>query len=190
MQHFYENPSFGENWFNYKDLYSEQVNKSNDDSHFVEVGSWKGKSSVFMAVEIINSKKNIKFDCVDTWSGSLDTDEIKTTKEYQENPLILNDKLYQIFLDNINPVSHIINPIRSSSVEASKLYKDNSLDFVFIDACHTYKCVEEDIKSWLPKVKNSGVLAGHDVFHQPVEQAVKNNLHRYKIIGECWYYQK
>ena len=38
--------------------------------HFVEVGSWKGRSAAFMAVEIINSGKNIKFDCVDTWEGS------------------------------------------------------------------------------------------------------------------------
>ena len=39
-------------------------------AHFVEVGSYKGRSTSFMAVEIANSGKQIKFDCVDTWEGS------------------------------------------------------------------------------------------------------------------------
>mgnify|MGYP003349871615 CR=1 FL=1 len=69
MQHFYENIG-PENWFNYQDLYRMVVEKYPSGSHFIEVGSWKGRSSAFMAVEIINSGKNIKFDCVDTWEGS------------------------------------------------------------------------------------------------------------------------
>ena len=36
----------------------------------MEVGSFLGKSAVFMAVEIINSGKRIKFDCIDHWKGS------------------------------------------------------------------------------------------------------------------------
>ena len=48
------------------------VNHFTDNSHFVEIGSWKGRSASYMAVEIFNSRKNIKFDCVDTWCGSVE----------------------------------------------------------------------------------------------------------------------
>ena len=65
MKHFYQR--CGEAWFNYPDIYSQVVLGANNNSHFVEVGSWKGMSSAYMAVEIINNKKNIKFDCIDLW---------------------------------------------------------------------------------------------------------------------------
>jgi hypothetical protein len=70
MEHFYKN--IGEDWMDFQELYSEMVNYFPDNSHFVEVGSWKGRSASYMAVEILNSKKRIKFDCVDTWLGSVE----------------------------------------------------------------------------------------------------------------------
>lgn len=63
---------------------------------------------------------------------------------------------------NTDRVKHIINPIKSDSMTAVKNYQDRSLDFVFIDANHSYDCVVADIKAWLPKIKHFGVLAGHD----------------------------
>jgi predicted O-methyltransferase YrrM len=142
MEHFYMNLN-GEDWFSYPKLYSEIVKKCSDQttSHLVEVGSWKGKSACFMAVEIINSHKNIKFDCVDCW---------------------LDDTIYNEFIENTKIVSDNINVIKEYSIVASSYYKDNSLDFVFIDAHHTYDTVTNDIKYWYPKVKKDGIIAGHD----------------------------
>ena len=45
-----------------------------------------------------------------------------------------------------------------------KRQEDGSLDFVFIDASHEYEHVKADILKWYPKVKNGGVLAGHDCY--------------------------
>ena len=148
MEHFYQN--LGENWFSYPELYSYVVKKYNTNSHFVEVGSWKGRSASYMAVEIVNSGKIIRFDCVDTWEHFDYQQDIDKSKF---------DNLYDIFLKNIEPVKNIINPIRSLSCDASKLYKNESLDFVFIDGAHDYDNVAKDIKSWLPKVKSGGTLA-------------------------------
>jgi hypothetical protein len=111
MEHFYQN--IGENWFTYPNLYRDMVYLFGDNSHFVEVGSWRGRSTSFMGVEIINSKYNIKFDCVDTWEGSI---------EHTDHELIITSSLYDDFIKNISPVITVINPIRMSSNEASKLY--------------------------------------------------------------------
>ena len=68
MDHFY-NSIHG--YFDFQNIYTAAVNAApQDGAHFVEVGSWKGTSSAYMAVEIVNSKKNILFDCVDTWEGT------------------------------------------------------------------------------------------------------------------------
>jgi SAM-dependent methyltransferase len=182
MEHFYHN--IGEDWFTYPQLYKRIVDNLQDGAHIVEVGSWKGRSAAFMSVEIINSNKNIKFDCVDTWKGSI---------EHTSYDVITEEKLYDIFLSNIEPVKHIINPIRMTSIEASKLYEDNSLDFVFIDASHEYEDVKEDILAWLPKVKFGGILAGHDYDNfEGVNRAVDEifNINDLDLSEYCYIYKK
>jgi predicted O-methyltransferase YrrM len=166
MEHFFHEPQFGEDWFTFPRFYSDLVRILPDNSHIVELGSWKGKSSAYMAVEIINSGKKIKFDCVDTWLGS------PNEELHKNDPFVKENQLYNLFLDNIKPVNHIINPIRMTTLEASQLYTYNSLDVVFIDACHDYECVKQDIISWLPKIKPGHILCGHDIDWTSVKKAV------------------
>lgn len=183
MEHFYKDSCFGvdQDWFDYQNLYRRMV-QTYDNAHFVEVGSWKGRSSVFLAVEIINSGKSITFDCIDTWEGS---------SEHATLPEVLDKTLYDIFLANIKPVADSIHPIKLSSLEACALYPIESLDFVFIDASHAYVDVWNDILNWLPKVKKGGVFAGHDVYFPGVNQALKELLlGKYVIEGNCYIHQK
>lgn len=188
MNHIFNQPQFGEFWFDYPELYSEMVKRFSSGSKFVEVGSWKGMSSAYMAVEIANSEKNIDFYCVDTWNGSV------------EHELYGMDtsSLYETFIQNMNPVKDYFKAIRSESLEAAKQFEDNSLDFVFIDASHEYKDVKDDIISWLPKVKYGGVIAGHDYAKLDgtdpdfpgVKLAVHELLTNIKPKGSCWMYEK
>ena len=152
MEHFHRKIN-SENLFNYEDLYSEMVERFDNGSHFVEVGVWKGMSACYMAVEIVNSGKNIKFDCVDTWDFVETSDEIKKEQFYD---------LFKIFSENIEPVKNDIGIVRSISWEGAKNYNDESLDFVFIDAGHDYESVIKDLNAWYPKVKKGGVISGHD----------------------------
>ena len=159
-------------WFVQEDLFTQMVLSCNDidEYHFVEMGSWKGKSSTYMAVEILNSGKRIKFDCVDTWNGS--EEHLDKNNNSYEPLLEIPNGLYNEFIKNIEPVKSVINPIRMSSIEASKLYKDNSLDFVFIDGAHDYVNVAQDVKHWFPKIKIGGYIAGDDYAWPSVKEAV------------------
>ena len=155
IMHFYQNI---EGHFDFQKIYTSMVQKFEDGSHFVEVGAYYGKSTAYMATEIANYNKKIKFDVVDTWQGS---------PEHQvggsfENEHCINDTLFDVFQKNMEPVKGYYNPIKMDSIEASKLYEDKSLDFVFIDASHEYEFVKNDILSWLPKVKVGGFIGGHD----------------------------
>jgi hypothetical protein len=55
--------------------------------------------------------------------------------------------------------------IRKPSVDAAMEIPDGSLDFVFIDADHSYEGCRADIEAWLPKIKNGGFISGHDYDH-------------------------
>jgi len=151
-------------------------------AHFVEVGSWKGKSSSFMAVEIINSGKNIQFDCVDTWLGAPEHREGSTIAGgVFVDADVVKGQLFEVFTANMKPLEGHYKAVRMESVAAAAIYEDNSLDFVFIDADHTYESITSDIKSWLPKVKVGGIISGHDYNHPPVNQAVHELLDKFGV---------
>jgi hypothetical protein len=189
LEHYYEN--IGENFFDYQDLYSEMVELHGDNSHFVEVGSWKGRSSCYFGVEIINSGKKIKLDCVDTFLGS--EEHLNPNSPYFSKELLEDENwLFNIFINNISKLEGVITPIRMESSKASKIYDDESLDFVFIDASHDYDSVISDLKSWFPKIKKGGYFAGHDFHHQPIIKAVHEFFNQQEIVTKksCWMIKK
>jgi len=161
MEHFYKNVS---GHFNYENVYDDIITfvPSNSREKFVEIGAWKGKSICYAAVEIINSGKIITIDSVDTWEGSPGEPVLMNDES------IVNKTLYDEFMTNIEPVKHVVTPIKLPSVQAANMYADNSLFFVFIDGSHLYEAVKEDILAWLPKVKSGGFIGGHDI-DQPEE---------------------
>jgi hypothetical protein len=187
IKHFYKSIH---GWCDFEDIYKEQVEIASDGSHFVEVGTYQGQSAAYMAVEIANSEKQIQFDCIDKWKWCWSG--IEKADEDDDSKKIKGDAIYSNFLLNIFPVRDYINPIKEWSADAAPLYEDKSVDFVFIDARHTYDMVTLDIQSWLPKVKDGGVLAGHDYFDKfpEVIQAVDDYFgDSISVRGNSWIYQ-
>jgi hypothetical protein len=70
-----------------------------------------------------------------------------------------------------------VDLIRKPSAEAAAMFRDQTLDWVYIDAAHDLENVRRDIRAWLPKVPvNTGILAFHDYVKEhefDVIQAVK-----------------
>lgn len=181
MEHYYQNIH---GWFNFDGLYSDMVNKFPSGSRFVEIGSWVGRSACYLGVEILNSGKDIKLDCVDTWLGA---------PELLEEDVIVNGTLYSDFIRNIEPLKHFVRAIRLTSTQASHLYKDESLDFVFIDGDHTKEGFTGDLNCWFPKVKKGGVIAGHDYDYPQITEALKLFFdgERYEVIlPNTWVHYK
>lgn len=52
--------------------------------------------------------------------------------------------------------------IRDVSEKASQQFDDSSLDVVYLDADHSFTGCSSDIDYWFPKVREGGILAGHD----------------------------
>ena len=183
MKHFfYTIPGFFTQCF--RQVYRDAVaHATYDRPHvFVEIGSFFGASTAYMAVEILNSGKDIKFHAVDSWEGDGDVSQYYSEK----------DVVYEKFLANVAPVRERIVVHRSLSVDAAEKFEDQSIVFCFIDAGHTYDSIIADLRAWLPKVKPGGLLAGHD--YEPsfpgVIQAVNEIIgpRQITIQGVCWLY--
>jgi predicted O-methyltransferase YrrM len=63
--------------------------------------------------------------------------------------------------------------LKGHTVEQAAHVANASLDFVFIDADHTYEGVKADIAAWRPKVKHGGWLMGHDANNPPFPGVTK-----------------
>ena len=149
-------------YFDFAGPYHNFVLDMPDNGHFVEVGTWYGRSVIYLANQFKAFGKRVRIDCVDTWDGG--TDPVLKAQLAQEK-----GDLFSIFINHVKATRNqdIINPVRLLSIEAAKQYEDNSLDVVFIDADHSYKSVMEDLQAWYPKVKPGGVIAGHDFSFDP-----------------------
>ena len=70
--------------------------------------------------------------------------------------------------------------MQMTSMEALDHFEDESLDFVYIDANHAYDYVAPDIIFWSEKVRQHGIVSGHDYYcfrHSGVIEAVNSYTH-------------
>jgi precorrin-6B methylase 2 len=122
----------------------------------VEIGSGQGGSICTMglaidrnpAVELISIDKFQPYD-EKTHAGWMFNVDRFSYKKFVYNLEIRNIKARNIFKWSFEAVGDI---------------EDKSCDIVFIDGNHSYQSVKDDINWYLPKIKEGGIICGHD-FH-------------------------
>lgn len=121
-----------------------------------ELGVFKGEN----ALRFLNSLNIKKIHLVDSW--------ITPPYEHVDNYEAFGEEVKNKFSKFNNVVIH-----KEYTYEAVKKFKDNSLDFVYVDAGHKYEECKKDIELWYPKIKSKGIMAGHDYFNlEEVKKAV------------------
>ena len=81
----------------------------------------------------------------------------------------------------VNKYKSRLIPIEATSEVAADQIPDNSLDLVFIDANHSYDYVKKDIIKYTPKLKENGLLTGHDIDYPGVNRAVNEMIKQYDV---------
>ena len=114
----------------------------------VEIGVYKGEyTKKFCEV-------GLKMHAVDPWKQYKDYQPKRSNYKERQEFLYEHTKRYLAPYD--------CKVIRKTSMEAVEDFKDESLDFVYIDGHHGLKYVIEDIYGWSWKVKKGGMISGHD----------------------------
>jgi hypothetical protein len=117
----------------------------------VELGSFKGQ----FANTILNNWRGTLL-MVDVWR-ELSHDEYDDASNHREHI-----DAYSQAMDNIKGFEDRAYMLRMKGIHACNFIGNGSLDFVYIDANHTYQSVKEDINLWYPKVRSGGIVMGHD----------------------------
>ena len=119
----------------------------------VEVGVFTGGFSRWM---LDHWPACVSYYMVDLWAPQ------EHYRQMDAAPLDENLRRMDIARRNVEPHKHKATLVRNSSVGAAMGFADASVDFVYLDARHTYDAVTEDLEAWWPKVRAGGILAGED----------------------------
>ena len=161
-------------WFTWRSAQEEAVRFFPEDSRFVEVGTYLGRSLCSLCEIVSHSGKNITIIGIDTCRGS--GPEGWRGKDYHQNAVAegkgtFAGALHKNLLDCGFGDNAVL--IVSNSLTASGLFGDASLDWVHLDARHDYASVKADIEAWLPKIKAGGWLSGDDYNEEKWPEVVK-----------------
>lgn len=140
----------------------------------VEIGSFMGKSTAFIASACKEMGGQAMF-AVDPHLGI--THEGK--KEFKQT--------FSDFKKNIEKLglSDFVSPIRKTSQEAARTWQ-GKISLLNVDGLHEYKYVKQDLQLWLPKVVDGGYVVCHDAFspEPDVSQAITEEI--FNKSGFCW----
>lgn len=132
----------------------------------VEIGSWKGKSTIWLAkgCEAVLGAKVY----------SVDPHGDGSEKEFRQN----------IRMAGVEP---FLVPLVKPSMEAVKRW-DQPIGLLWIDGDHSYGSVRSDFFSWEPHVVEGGIIALHDTYSwEGVRRVVDEEivrLDRFRVLGQ------
>ncbi len=150
-----------------------------------EIGVLKGWYSKWLC----SKNRRLKLYCVDSWKS------YREYSEYRDQKMM--DEYYEEAKQRLAKFN--VEFVRKPSMEAVLDFDDNSLDFVYIDANHSFPYVMNDIVEWSKKVRPGGIVSGHDYseYMFEVKQAVDTWVGENKIKPlfltqkeKTWFYVK
>jgi predicted O-methyltransferase YrrM len=144
----------------------------NCDEAIVEIGSWKGKSTVCLALASKAGKRQKVF-AIDPHQGLRDNGAEIHQPEGTE--LIFRKNIKRARVDDI------VVPLVMKSEEAAKGWKE-PVSLLFIDGAHDYENVRLDFNLWEPHLTEGGIIAFHDALYSlghsypGIRKVVTNNI--------------
>jgi predicted O-methyltransferase YrrM len=154
-----------EGWFHHDQLFAAIIATLPEGARLVEVGSYKGKSAVFIATQMEAQDRGMSLTCVDHWEGSDEPD-------HHADEDVRSGRLFEVFMENIAGFQNI-EVVREASPFAASFFENDSIDFLYLDAAHDRESVAADIEAWWPKVAPGGWMIGDDYLWPGVKEAVR-----------------
>ena len=143
----------------------------------VEVGSWQGRSSTFLA-RAVKESRNGKFYAIDHFGGNVGKEEF-----YAINGSM--DSLKDNFNWNLSKFGLLdtVNLLDMVNTEACEKIKGRKVRFLFIDGDHTKDGVKKDIELFFPRLEKGSRVVFDDYFdgYLGLIEAVDEILEKYNF---------
>ena len=133
------------------------------DAQVVEVGSWMGASTCFLAAGLKGPAA--KIFAVDNFQGlsTCGEDAAWYNRHFQKLGAASTLEIFQRNFAALGLAARA-EPVVSDSLKAAQtlVSRRGAIDLIFIDGDHSYEACKADIAAWAPYVKRGGVIAFHD----------------------------
>jgi len=153
-------------------------------NHF-KVGAEIGVANGTTTKKILQYCPEVFLFAVDRWENVEKPDDLGDRLEDENYVGMYNwdaEAGFRKFSNNIRPYKSRVQVLKGDSVEMADQVKDGSLDFIFIDADHSYQGVIRDLAAWVPKLRVGGMLSGHDIHLAGVHRAVSEKIPNYQEV--------
>ena len=151
----------------------------------VEIGSWQGRSTSFLARAVLDSD-NGRFFAIDHFKGNVGKEA-----SYVVGKQDLSD-LKHNFMSNMKSLNleSSVNLLDMTTIEAAREFTQGQIRFLFIDGNHTYEGVSKDIELFFPLLSSSAIIVFDDFSNAfpGLLKAVGEMLHSVKT-SRCLSYQ-
>lgn len=150
------------------EFFIEQLIKTQNLKVGAELGVWKGRTFK----HLVKTCDSLTLFGVDAYVTQPDNSGPETWQPGENGHDWNHDEYYEDLLAFTSQYKNRAFIIKSFTTIASTFFADESLDFVFIDADHSFDGVKNDILNWSPKIRKGGFIIGHDIDWEPVKKAV------------------
>lgn len=148
-------------------------------SVFVELGTYKGDS----AAQWVANLPGATIYLVDTWRPMPGTRNKRITSR---NTVESMEEIYQGLKEKYQDTN--VHLLRTSTIAATGLFYNESVDAVYLDADHTYLGVLADIDWWKKKMKPGAIMAGHDYTKGSVRDALATRFDSITVCNRMFWY--
>ena len=118
-----------------------------------EIGVWTGKLSRCL----LGAFPRLYLYMIDPWESLQESTVSSHGRKKSRRDVIAARLMAEEVTKEFEPRATILQEMST----ACRVYR-NTLEFVFIDANHSYESVKADIEWWLPAVRRGGIICGHD----------------------------
>ncbi len=130
----------------------------------IEIGSFMGRSTICIAEGLTRRAKEMLYlpaevIAIDHFKGS---EEHQKGNSHEVEEIVKYGTTFLAFKDNIKEYESMIIPIATDSEIVANFW-NRDIDFLFIDADHSYDGVLRDFGNWEHFVRVGGHIAIHDV---------------------------
>ena len=152
---------FTNDWFGVaRNMWPSLISKLPDDKSFLEIGSWEGRATVWIA-ENMAAEQDAMITCVDTWQGG---------EEHDPNEM---SGVFARFSANMSALADnqkekgrniLIRAIRTKSSQglAELIHEERTFDFIYIDGSHIARDVLIDACMAWTMLNDKGIMVFDD----------------------------
>ena len=147
------------------------VKRQGDNLKGIEIGTCRGESTAYFLEKCPNIDLLTTIDPYkgyQDWNGEITQETV--------------DRFMEVAKKNLKEYGKRVKMLRLESVAAADKFKDESVDFIFVDGDHSYDATLADCKAYYSKLKKGGIFCGHDYQTlEDVKRSIDDFRTEYKI---------